>query len=285
MKIAVVGQFEWYGCMGVWVADAWEGIGYEVVRIDRRQINKIPDEVKFVVFVDCSEDFSAAIGDIKQPKIFWSLDAHMPGGAERSVNIARKCDLVFSGNYEYGVKVLEKFGIESILMPVTFNPRLLFRDWDKQDIDVCMIGHANSQDRVKLWELLKNYKSFTGKAETEGEYRDAMRSAKIVINQPTEPWDIILNNRFFEAMASRSLLLQKKLKTKLIEKLGFIEGKHFIYWDDFDDLVKKINFYLANEESRVLISTDGYLRAMSYSMTSQAATIEAIALSKFYDRL
>ena len=289
MHVAVIGQFDWYGCMGSWVADAWEGNGHEVDRIDRKEDlmarefwhDEKVDMFDLIIYVDCSEDYSENILDTKTPKVFWSLDAHMPGGAERSVNIATKCDLVFSSNYEAGVKVLEKFGIESYLLPVTFNNKLVKNIGKRRNIDIAMIGHPNSAERIKLWKLLHdNYNAFTGKANTRQEYIEIMNSAKIIINQPTEPWDTILNNRFFEALSYGKVLLQKRLKTKLIEKLGFREGVDFEYWNNFDELKVKIDIHLKDKRNSGINPM-----VMKYSMLAQCSKMENIILSKFYDRL
>lgn len=300
MKIAVIGYIGWYGSMAEWVADGFEANGHEVTRIDRKEMRDHlkPTSLKlgsgFIgtfgadisVFVDCSEDYSSSILEITEPKIFWSLDAHMPGGAERSVNIARKCDLVFSSNYEHGVKILEKFGIESYLMPVTYNHRY-FDIHGAPPFDTVMIGHKNSPERVKLWELLSKYSSFCGKANRETDYKRYMNSTLTVVNQPTEPWDNILNNRFFEGMAGGAVVLQKRLKTDLIEKLGFIDGEDFVYWEDFGDLEEKLKYYIdfENRDEQHKMAWSGEQKVQQYSMKNQCAKIEAIILSKFYDRL
>lgn len=289
MKIAIIGYFEtqFYGSMAEWVANAWQANGHEVFRIDRSNI-VIPQDADIVFFEDCSEDFSANIPEgIKQPKVCWMLDSHMPGGTERSVNIARKCDLTFSMNYEHGVKLLEKFGIESIWMPSTYDNTLIAKRNKKlPNYDVCMIGHPNSRERVELWDILnKNFRAFTGKAGTREEYINAMRNCNIVVNQPTEPWDIITGIRFFEALGFGKLCLQKKIRTQELEKLGFKEFVDFVYWEGFDDLTDKLRFYLDNELERERMAENGHQKVQKMSMQAQAAKMEQIILSKFYDRL
>lgn len=291
MKVAMVGSFDYYGHMGCWVADAWEANGHEVERIDRRKIpvSRLKDK-GIVLYVDCSESINpiwemSLKGD--PIKVFWSLDQHMPDGLERSVNIARKCDLVFCSNYEHGVKKLEKFGIDSYLLPITYSDSLIKRQGIKPPArnEVVMIGNPNCPERKELWKILhKNFETYSGVADTEWKYYREMSGARIVVNQPTEPWDMILNNRFFEALGFEKLLLQKRLKTNLIEKLGFVEGKDFIYWDDFDDLVEKIEFWLANPAKREMMRS-GKNKVQKYSMSAQCAKMENIILSKFYDRL
>ena len=286
MKVAVFGQFGWYGTMGTWVADGFEMNGHEVERIDRKDIILLPEKYDLIMHVDCSEDYSSHVTKCKGGvRAFWSMDTHMPGGIERSVNIAKKCDIVFSSNYEAGVKTLEKFGVESYLMPITYNDRLLAKPHKNLDIDIAMIGHENSPERKELFKILNdNYKCFTGKADTEQEYVNIMNSCKMVVNQPTEPWDMILNNRLFEGMGFNKLVLQKRLRTDLIEKLGFVVNEDFVYWENFDDLNDKIKTLLDIYKVRNMMAERGNDKVQSYAMSVQCAKIETIILSKFYDR-
>lgn len=289
MKIAMIGYFGWYGSMAEWVADAWEDNGHEVVKFDRKDIPQtLDDSFNLVFIVDCSEDFGNSIPTYQQPIVFWSYDAHMPGGIERSVNISKKSDLVFSMNYEHGVKLLEKFGIKSYWMPSTYSNRLIDtrRALSTHGAEVVMIGHANSRERADLWKLLNdNFKAYTGKADSREEYTSAMAWCEIIVNQPTEPWDIITGIRFFEALGFAKLCLQKRIKTNELEKLGFIDGIDFVYWDNFEDLKSKIDYYLANSTERITIAGNGWKRVQKMSMRAQAAKQEQIILSKLYDRL
>ena len=271
--IAIIGYFGWYGSICEWVADAFENLVYEVTRYDRKLLPNIGTDHQLYVFVDCSEDYSSNIPNLKGYKVFWSMDSGMPGGVERSTNIGRKCDLVFSSNQEQGVDLLKKFGIDSYLLPVTYSTNLIMDTFKfKKCKDVAMVGNPNSPQRIELWNLLKsNYTGFVGRAEIRDEYVKAFGEAKIVINQPTEPFDNILNNRFFEGMACGALVLQKMLRTTLIEDLGFEHGKDFIYWNDFPELIKLIDYYRyhKNNLERLAITQNGFRKVTNLSMTNQ----------------
>jgi hypothetical protein len=208
----------------------------------------------------------------------------MPGGADRSVNIARKCDLVFASNYEHGVKILEKFGIKAYLMPLTYSLDLLTQSTPDRfhgPIDFVMIGNDNSSQRRELWSLMDKYTSWHGRAETPTEYAEKMRSTQVVINQPTEPWDMILNNRFFEALGFEKVLFQKRLKTDLIEKLGFKDGKDFYYWSDLEELEVLMDKFVRRPQD----FPPRYGGLIEYSMYSQVQKIMAITLSELWNKL
>lgn len=278
MKIAIIGFYGFYGSMAEWVANAFEKNENKVLRIDRKNIY-IPKEYKIALFVDCSEDYSEGISiQDNVYKVFWSMDAQMPGGIERSVNIGRKCNLVFSSNNEHGVLLLRKFGVDSILLPVTYSDSLLMLNYiPKKHKDVVMIGNPNSPERVELWkELDVRYDSFTGRCEDVQRYVTMTEDAKIIVNQPTEPFDNILNNRFFEGMAVGALILQKRLRTTLIEDLGFIEDVDFVYWQTFDELFKLTDYYLAHELKRYEIAFNGYTKVQKYKMSHQCKLMQSI---------
>lgn len=287
MKFIVVGYHGIYSSMGQWVADVLRNLGHEVKQIDR--FETIPIEKAVYFFVDCSEDFSGNIPEIPYPKVCWLMDTHMPGGLDRALNLVKKCDLVFSSNYEHGVKLLETVGITSYLMPITYRRDYFYNSVNQEDkkYDIVMIGHPNSPQRVQLWEVIQKlpYKSFCGSTTNLEDYSQAMCNAKIVINQPTEPWDIILNNRFFEAMGCGALLLQKKLQTSLIEKLGFEQGKDFLYWKTMDELPSMLDLVLKNYNNWTGIIESGHLKATNYEMNIQMQKMESLILSEFYDRL
>lgn len=285
MKFIVVGYLGKYSSMGQWVVDGLKSLRHEVVGIDR--YSKIPVEKAVYFFVDSSEDYSANIPDIPYPKIFWSMDIHMPGGLDRAKNIASKCDLVISSNYEHGLKLFESIGISSYLVPITYKADYfdLIVPLSTRKYDVVMIGHPNSSERVQLWEILKKYNSFCGTVENLEDYRNAMINAKVVINQPTEPWDIILNNRFFEAMGCGALLLQKKLKTDLIEKLGYKQGEHFMYWNDLNDINPMLDQILVNITDYQSIADKASYLVVKDEFHNQLRKIESLILTKFYDKV
>lgn len=272
MKILVQGYLGKYSSMGQWVVDGLKRLGHEVTGVDRFDASYSPNDYDLHFIVDSSEDMSGYIKDSNIPRVCWLMDTHMPGGLQRALGIAAKCDYVFSTNKEYGQDVLKANRVDSVLMPITYN-NLYKKKLNYKTIDVVMIGHPNSSERLKLWKLLSKYNNFCGVANTLEEYVQYMSCAKIVINQPTEPWDIILNNRFFEAMAYKSLLLQKRLRTSLIEDLGFSNGRDFLYWSNLDTLQSKIEYVLENYDDYSNIIKSGSKRVRKYSLTKQLSKI------------
>jgi hypothetical protein len=144
---------------------------------------------------------------------------------------------------------------------------------------IAMIGHPNSEQRRRLWDLLIPYGAFCGMSKDLVLYKNIMNSASVTVNQPTEPWDIILNNRFFEGLGFGHILFQKKLKTTLIEDMGFQDGKDFYYWKDFDELVSLLEAYKKGKIPKIKKSTINKIK--KYSMQQQIMKMMGIIFDKF----
>lgn len=323
MKVVVIGYnpptgpFS-YGSVSVWAAHGWEELGHEVEMYDRSQMDQLPKKADIYFFVDVSEDYSASMPkDLDGLKVFWNMDMQMPGGTERAVNIARNVDYTFCTNYEYGVKLLDRFGIESTWVPYGYDHELqreVNDFWLKDNrvpeylddlptenqyeikrkiqtdykYDVCMIGNLNSPERKQLWELLtQKYgeRALVGTVDSREEYVKAKAGSRIMVSQPTEPFNTIINLRVWNATACGKLLLCKRPGVKEHEILGFVDGKNVVYWDTFEDLLQKIDYYLTHPEEANKIAAEGSKLGNKHLMPNQIRVIEQVLFSKFYERL
>lgn len=297
----------------MWAANGWEYLGHEVLRFDRKEMDKLPKKADLYFFVDCSEDYSVTMpSDLDGVKVFWGMDSAMPGGLERTVNIARKVDYTFCTNAEaFGPKFLmEKYGIEAMWVPYGFDHTLrreISGGWNamanhelRSDVgwvenykyDVAMVGNPNSPEREALWQLLESKygdRAFTRTVQTREEYVSGKARSRIVINQPTyvngRPVDNIINLRVFNALACGKLLLCQKVSIKEHELLGLKDGVNMVYWDGFDDLIEKIDYYLAHPHEANVIAAAGMRLGDKYLMRNQVRIIEQVLYSKFYERL
>lgn len=298
MKVIVIGYNPKsgpysYGSVSVWAYNSWERLRHQALMFDRSEMDKLPKKADIYFFADVSEDYSKTIPDnLEGLKIFWNMDMQMPGGMERAVNISRKVDYTFCTNYEFGVKLLkDKFNIESTWIPYGYDKSLMLEVraktiLDGEDYDVCMIGNANSPERIQLWDLLnKNFKAITGTIDTREEYVKAKARSKIVINQPTAGYNNIINLRVWNATACNKLLLCKRTTIKEMDILGFRHGFNVVYWDEFDDLVDKIKYYLSHDLEREMIASEGAKLGEKYLMDNSIRNIEQVIYSKFYERL
>ncbi len=283
-----------YGSVSIWAFNSWKRMGHDVQMFDRKEMSKLPKKADIYFFVDVSEDYSLTMpNDLDGVKIFWAMDMQMPGGTERSVNIARKVDYTFCTNYEFGVKILEKFGIESTWVPYGYDNDLQrevkaysHSHLDEELYDVFMCGNPNSPERVELWNLLnKNFKAVTGVIDKREDYVRFKALSKIVVNQPTAGFNNIINLRVWNATACGKLLLCKRVSIKEMELLGFRHGFNVVYWDDFEDLVDKIKYYLKHDTEREMIASEGEKLGNKFLMDNNIRVMEQIIYSKFYERL
>jgi spore maturation protein CgeB len=90
--------------------------------------------------------------------------------------------------------------------------------------------------------------------------------SKITLNFPDKPDGTIqAKSRIYEAMLSGALLLEKSNDaiTKLFEPM-----KHYVPFDDENDLLNKITYYLQHEEDRNII-VDNAMSKMKTDYSSE----------------
>src|SRR5205814_10560386 len=65
-----------------------------------------------------------------------------------------------------------------------------------------------------------------------------------------------VNMRVFEALACGSLLVTDDLAGHGLERL-FTAGQHLVVYEDFEELLEKVNYYLEHEDERERIAATG----------------------------
>lgn len=94
----------------------------------------------------------------------------------------------------------------------------------------------------------------------------AFRLSKIVLNFIRKQNLDAHNMRTIEVAACRSFLLTQRTKEQA--ELLFEEGVSIECFEDIDELVSKIDFYLSNHEARDKITQTGHEKAQKYSIES-----------------
>jgi len=100
---------------------------------------------------------------------------------------------------------------------------------------------------------LPNITTFTSKVGWD-DYVVKINQSKICINESIKLG--ILNNRVNEVMACGTLLISDSTAPDY-SFLGYEPGKHFVDFDNIDDFVDKINFYLNHPDERKRIASEG----------------------------
>lgn len=172
------------------------------------------------------------------------------------------------------VKEFKKEGIKNVgLMQSSCDMNLYKPGVSSRQTDILFIGQNYSQTNLKFplaefrQEMCKVLDSeFGDKFQSYGMRQKnnqvvlhedevaLLRGAKIVIAANNFDMDSYQSDRIWRSMATGAFVLAHH--SKGIEKV-FEVGKHLDTWKDFDELVQKVKYYLANEASRNIIAKAG----------------------------
>jgi hypothetical protein len=151
--------------------------------------------------------------------------------------------LVLPWCFDDSISVHEKSDVKKIKFDIGWIGRSDAKFYKKRRI----ILNKILQSGYKLNDVEKKY-SWT-------EMFEVFQLSKIVINVSRDDYPEDANMRCFEAMGCGALLLTQK-NTEL-EELGLYAGKHFITYQNDDDLIKKVEYYLQNDDERNSIAING----------------------------
>jgi spore maturation protein CgeB len=175
------------------------------------------------------------------------------------------------------VNILVSRGVRARYMPHAFNPRIFFQQKNEKVYDIVFVGAWSPwRDEVlkKVFDLTKNIRIFGPKwasrstipksvlmAAYGGEYlsesavNELYSQAKIVLNASRTHMSSGLNLRFFEVLATSTLLL-----SDTAPEIGFHfqPGRDLMVFDSLDDLGVKVTHLLADKELRGQIAGSGY---------------------------
>lgn len=142
--------------------------------------------------------------------------------------------------------------------PYAIDPHL-FRDRGMtRDLDVAFVGATES-----IWETRRPLLNRIAARHQTNDFfaercaferiPELYNRARIVIHIPIVD---ALNPRIFEAMGCGALLVTGRVNNR-IEEL-FAAGVHFAAYDDDDEALKKIDYFLAHDDERARIARTGY---------------------------
>jgi len=214
------------------------------------------------------------------PTVLWSLDTHEPSKIKFHSHFKNDFSHIFSCHKNY----MYKFGDKCQWLPVACDPEVQKNFKLPKIYDIVFIGNINPTVHPKRVMLLKlivqkfNLQVFSG---IYGEEMAKIYSqAKIVFNKSVRG---DLNMRVFEALSCRSLLLTDRLKPEAgLEEL-FQDRKQLVLYDNKDDLLEKIDYYLHHESEREEIATTGHKEVLAKHTYEHRAEqmIKQIQNSKF----
>ena len=148
----------------------------------------------------------------------------------------------------------------------------------KEIYDLCFIGSCDTHRRRWLDKLSQRYKcrfALDGirlRREVRGwDMAEAYAQSRIAINiqraQFVNSGPFVTSNRAYNAMGSGAMLINHK-----VQEMHHVwtEGLHCVTYDDtFDDLVRKIDFYLKHDKPREEIAARGQRNVLRFHTLEQ----------------
>ena len=170
-------------------------------------------------------------------------------------------------NLKYGdLSEYEKNKFVAAYSPLNANN---FKQFEKS-IDVCFLGQIDSYRsyrREYILYLMKNnvagfFSTFNRDNQpSHEEYYEIMAKSKICINFSYSVDKHQLKGRVFDSMLSGTMLLESE--NPQISTL-FSEGIDYAAFSSKEDLLKKIRYYLENEDERLKIAENGRKKCLKY---------------------
>ena len=247
---------------------------YDIIRA---QIDYYKPDILLIQDILCVDN-EFLIGLKKNIKMIIGQHAatYLPNNAQYSAY-----DLIIS-SYIPTVNFFKQKGIPSTQINLAFEPALLeLLDTNKKEYDITFIGSfwKFHQSRIKLLEFLcSNFSNIgiwgvgienvDGKSQIRDRYNGVawgldmyqiMRNSKILVNHHGDIPLYANNLRLFEATGVGSLLI-----TDWKPNLGtlFEMDNEVVSYNDYDELIKKVEYYSKDEDQRNAIATAGQKRTM-----------------------
>ena len=151
-----------------------------------------------------------------------------------------------------------------VFLPFGVNTSIYY-DWDiEREYDVCAIfsvvswAYPRRSALIQAVNAMAGVSVFSGGHSGKGKvvheaYIDAINRSKMFINSNGTYKAVLM--KYFEAMACGSLLITDEPTDGSI--MGFIDGENIVYYRNISDAVKKIRYYIDNQEERKRIARNG----------------------------
>lgn len=224
------------------------GLNYDNFKIPFEEISKDCDAVVLLENYEIN-NWVPNLSNFKGLKLFWSIDSHcIP---QQHVNTCNKHNIDIVLNAVYGHE--KYFNQKCIYFPNAYPDDLIF---PMEEIDKTVgVGFCGNWINRKQWVDIIERNNIPVKKDIfviGDDMVKAINSYKIHFNRNISD-DI--NYRTFETLGCKTLLVTNH--TPGLEKL-FDIGNNIVVYDNEDDLINKIKYYLENDEERKEMAQKGY---------------------------
>jgi len=230
----------------------------ELMHCSTREWKDMKDEYDLYLLVDDGKKVDWP-EDKFHPSVYWAIDMHIDWDWRLERVKKAKIDHVFCAQHN-AVQIFENEGISASWLPLACDPEVYGKGEDVQKkYDVCFVGHVNPgwdimDKRVDFLDaIFKEFPNFFYGQRYLGECYQKYAESRIVLNISVED-DI--NMRCFEAVCSGSLLATNNIKGNCFEDV-FADHIDLVSYNDVDDAIDKIKYYLQNDGDRKVIEEMG----------------------------
>lgn len=279
MKILFVAVFS-KGSTNISQYECLEKIGHEVIKYDYRSpdstnqkiIKSCKDgNVDLTIFSKCNGLDISVIQECNQHSItcLWYMDTMVSWNYELEQKI-KECSFTacaWKGPYEKASEISNKV----FLIDEGFDPKLDYPVNIKKTIDVSFIGSLDN----KRSSMLNSVSGLSINNVYGNTHARMVGKTKINLNFTRDGGS---SDRVYKILAAKGFLLTEEYYGR---EEKFVDNRDLVIFKNVDDLKEKVKYYLANDEARDLISTNGYVTVQNYSRLSWAKNI----IRGYYDSI
>jgi glycosyltransferase involved in cell wall biosynthesis len=173
------------------------------------------------------------------PTLWYAIDTHMD--FEKHVRIGRLFDMTLVAQRQYVAPLMARGLTQVQWLPLAFAPALLPGTPPERNIDIAYVGSDDATvhpHRSLLLNALRGrFPSHRFGRATPEEMGRIYAAARVVFNRSVNN---DLNMRFFEAMGAGAVLVTDRVVDNGVETL-FEEGRHYICYENEEDLLRKVS--------------------------------------------
>lgn len=275
-------------------ARALEKVGFRVLRFEEQQFNRSISESEYLLFnsspdyvffpklrIPNKQMFLDKCKELEIKTVCWVPDLYFGIGREGDLikDPIFKSDFVFTpdgGND----KSFESLGINHICVRQGLSEDYLYSGNVEKDIDIMFVGTLQPMHlpfrRDLISRLVKTYGNrfhwYGQKGDRQlrnDELEEKYSRAKVVVGDCVDS-DHYWSNRVYEVTGRSCLLIHPRVDG--LED-HFEDGREIVLFDreDLDSLVGKIDLLLADEETRVQVSKQGFEKTRSRNLLQHRA--------------
>lgn len=263
MEIAVIFDKLVPGTTGVYVIRALQKLGHKIAHYWLRDADEIP--LKFDLYLRVDHGYyERDLPSSLKPSAYWALDIHLEHGLNALKRSWHNYNFLF-GAHRNQVEKLKNQGIPIEWLPFACDSEIHYKKNHPMVYDVAFVGgDFGTPRKFLLQEIRERYpQSFIGEAPYS-EMSDIYSRAKIGFNYSIRSE---INMRFFEVMSCGSMLLTNELPRQDLEMLDLLPGRDFVEFVSFEELFKKLEYYLKHDDERTPIAQSGYHRVRNHTYT------------------